>query len=95
MQGISKNILGLQSVLLQNSNWRKTFSLIQDEMDKFHRQTEIRVKGIISEQQKISQDMIRSTIEIANQHISFELEHALKIIREYTPSRNYPSARFF
>lgn len=49
MQGINKNILGLQSVLLQNDNWRKTFKLIQDEMDKFHWQEEIRFKGIISE----------------------------------------------
>ena len=85
MQGINKNILGLQSVFLQNDNWRKTLSLIQDEMDKFHRQVEIRVKGIISEQQKISQDMIRSAIGIANQQTSFELEHAMKIIRDYTP----------
>ena len=29
--------------------------------------------------------MIRSTIEIVNQQTSFEIEHAMKIIRDYTP----------
>ena len=85
MQGINKNILGLQSVLLQNDNWRKTFKLIQDEMDKFHRQEEIRFKGILSEQQRIFQDMIQSAIGIANQQTYLELERTMKIIREYTP----------
>ena len=91
MQGINKNILGLQSVLLQNDNWRKTFKLIQDEMDKFHRQEEIRFKGILSEQQRIFQDMIHSAIGIANQQTYLELERTMRI----HSARNYPSVRFF
>lgn len=83
-QGINKNILGFQSILLQNDEWKKRWNLIQNEIAQSQQQLSIKFQNMITEQTRITQLKLRQAMENIDNQLALKLERSMKIIREYT-----------